>query len=241
MPERPETIPISHLARAAYCPRQLYYARRDDDFEPPARVAAVRDLAFAYEDLRTTSDEALADRPIEVSPATYRANLAVLAEREDYDALVDPGVRDAFLRGRDCHGIAHKLLGVAPDPDDSATEASAETPPPTPTIVSPGTPPPPRGVWEPQRVRAVAVAKALSWEYRRPIPRALVEYPTHGIVRTVRLTTRNKSAYRRVLWTVRSMSGVPARTDETSKCDACEYRETCGTKTRSLKTLLGLG
>ncbi|MFB6252418.1 MAG: hypothetical protein ABEI27_12175 [Halobellus sp.] len=239
MPEHSETIPISHLARAAYCPRQLYYARRDDDFTPPERVAAVRDLAFAYEDLRATSEEALADRPIEVSPATYRANLGALADREDYDALVDPDVRDAFLRGRDCHGIAHKLLGVTPDPGD-ATETTEETPPPTPTIVSPGTPPP-RGVWEPQRVRAVAAAKALAWERGRAVPRALVEYPTHGIVRTVRLTTRNKSAYRRVLWTVRSMSGVPGRTDETSKCDACEYRQTCGTKTRSLKTLLGLG
>ncbi|MFB6089950.1 MAG: hypothetical protein ABEJ97_02720 [Halobellus sp.] len=243
MSDSPETIPVSHLARAAYCPRQLYYARRDDDFSPPAEVAAVRELAFGYERLRTMSDERLADRPIAVPPAEYRANLATTAERDDYAALADPDVRDAFLRGRDCHGVAHKVLGVPPEPETDGPRDSTGTdpsPPPTPVIVSPGEPPE-RGVWEPQRVRAVALAKALAWEREREVPTALVEYPAYGVVRTVRLTTRNRSAYRRVLWTVRSLSGVPARTSQKSKCEGCEYRDACGTKTRSLKTLLGLG
>jgi CRISPR-associated exonuclease Cas4 len=96
-------------------------------------------------------------------------------------------------------------------------------------------------VWEPQRVRAVGLALALAWERGREITRAMVEYPRHGVVRTVRLTTRNRGAYRRTLWTVRSMDGVPSRIDDESKCDACDYRETCGTRTRSLKTMLGLG
>ncbi|WP_049985186.1 CRISPR-associated protein Cas4 [Halobellus rufus] len=244
------SIPISHLARAAYCPRQLYYARRDDDHEPPPEVAAVRDLAFAYERHRTATDETLRKLPIAVAPGDYRANLASLAEREDYERLAAPSEREAFLRGRDCHGIVHKLLepDTAPDagggpaggePDDPTGDGERGSPP-TPTVVSPGDPPP-QGVWEPQRVRAVAVAKALAWERERAVPRALVEYPAHGVVRTVRLTTRNKSAYRRTLWTVRSMAGVPARVRDAAKCDACEYRERCGTKTRSLKTLLGLG
>ncbi|RLM56947.1 hypothetical protein DVK02_03855 [Halobellus sp. Atlit-31R] len=234
MPSPSETIPISHLARAAYCPRQLYYARRDDDHEPPPAVDAVRDLAFEYEMLRTASDRELRERPLAVSTATYRDNLATLAARDDYERLADPTDCDAFLRGRDCHGVAHKLLDPAPDGDAAASPA------PTPTVVSPGDPPP-RGVWEPQRVRAVGVAKALAWERGREIPRALVEYPSHGVVRTVRLTTRAKSAYRRTLWTVKSMEGVPARISDEAKCDACDYRTTCGTKTRSLKTMLGLG
>ncbi len=239
-----DTIPISHLARAAYCPRQYYYAERDDDHEPPASVGAVRDLAFRYERHRTATDEALRRLPIAVAPDRYRSNLASLAERDDYDRLAAPAVREAFLRGRDCHGVAHKVLGRA---DGTSGTSERDEPggrddaaPPTPTIVSPGDPPP-QGVWEPQRVRAVAVAKALAREREREIPRALVEYPAHGVVRTVRLTTRNKSAYRRTLWTVRSMRGVPSRIRDESKCDACEYRTTCGTKTRSLKTLLGLG
>jgi CRISPR-associated exonuclease Cas4 len=36
------------------------------------------------------------------------------------------------------------------------------------------------------------------------------------------------------------MDGVPPRVRDSAKCAACEYRESCGTKTRSLKTLLGL-
>jgi CRISPR-associated exonuclease Cas4 len=245
-----DTIPISHLARAAYCPRQYYYAERDGDHGPPRDVAAVRDLAFEYEANRTATDEELRRLPIAVSPGRYRSNLASLAERDDYDRLAAPAVREAFLRGRDCHGVAHKVLGLGGETGGADGHRGAEerdgsdgrddAAPPTPTVVSPGDPPP-QGVWEPQRVRAVAVAKALAWEREREIPRALVEYPAHGVVRSVRLTTRNRGAYRRTLWTVRSMRGVPSRIREESKCDACDYRTTCGTKTRSLKTLLGLG
>lgn len=249
MPPPEDSIPIAQLARAAYCPRQLHYARREDDHEPPPGVVAARELAFEYERLRTARDETLRDRPIDVDPETYRSNLGRMAERDDYDRLVDPGIRERFLVGRDCHGVAHKVLEPVDaavseaSPNGSQKSASgdgAPPPAPTPTVISPGDPPP-RGVWEPQRVRAVAVAKALAWERERSVPRALVEYPTHGVVRTVRLTTRNKSAYRRTLWTVRSLTGVPPRVGDDSKCAACEYRERCGTKTRSLKTMLGLG
>jgi CRISPR-associated exonuclease Cas4 len=165
-----------------------------------------------------------------VSPEAYRSNLVALADRDIYDRLAAPTSRNVLLRGRDCHGVAHKLL----DADEGAGES------PVPSLVSTGEPPP-RGVWEPQRVRAVALALALAWERGREIPQAIVEYPRHGVVRTVRLTTRNRSAYRRTLWTVRSMTGVPSRIDDESKCDACDYRERCGTRTRSLKTMLGLG
>ena len=218
------STPFSHLARAAYCLRQLYYAEKYDDHAPPPDVEAVRELAFRYEDLLAADDAELAGLPLSVPPDAYRANLERLTDRDDWAALADPAGREVFLRGRDCHGIAHKVL----DGD-----------PPTPTLVSPGDPPE-RGVWEPQRVRAVAVAKALAWEREREIPRALVEYPAHGVVRTVRLTTRNAGAYRRTLWTVRRTEGVPPRVNDAAKCAACEYRTTCGTKTRSLKTLLGL-
>jgi CRISPR-associated exonuclease Cas4 len=229
VPTSPDTVPVSDLARAAYCPRQLYYARRDDDRGPPETVEEVRDLAFEYDRLADAADRRLRERPIEVPPATYRSNLADLRDRDDYDRLVDPTDRDVRLRGRDCHGVAHKLL------DDGGKEV-----PPVPTVVSPGEPSP-RGVWEPQRVRAVALALALAWEREREVPRALVEYPRYGVVRTVRLTTRNRGAYRRTLWTVRSMTGVPSRVDDDAKCDACDYRHTCGTRTRSLRTMLGLG
>jgi CRISPR-associated exonuclease Cas4 len=217
-------LTFGSLARAAYCPRQYYYARRDGGDEPPPEARARRDLAFRYPSLRDASDAALASEPVDPSPSAYRAALDRLAAREDWAALVDPMEREVLLEGRECRGVAHKLLVGDP---------------PTPTFVSPGRPPE-RGVWRPQRVRAVAMAKALAWERERKIPRALVEYPAHGVVREVRLTTRNRAAYRETVRTVRGLDGPPPRIDDEAKCDACDYREACGVRTRSLRSLLGL-
>jgi CRISPR-associated exonuclease Cas4 len=225
MPRPASGVPtFSDLARAAYCPRQLYHARRDDDRGVPDRVRKRRRLAFRYDDLRDVPATELADLPVDPPPPTYRARLDRLAERPDWPALADPDGRMVDLDGRDCRGVAHKLL----DGD-----------PPIPTVVSPGSPPD-RGVWEPQRVRAVATALALSWERERPVERALVEYPAHAVVRSVRLTTRNRAAYRGTLRTVRRLDDgdVPARTDDRGKCASCAYREACGVRGRSLRSLL---
>ncbi|MFC6990024.1 hypothetical protein ACFQJD_17370 [Haloplanus sp. GCM10025708] len=213
---------FSDLSRAAYCLRQCYYVRRDDDRAPPPEVEARRRLAFEYADRRDAADAILERLPIEPSPATYRAALDRLAARDDWDELADPSERSVRLHGKDCRGVADKLL--AGDP-------------PTPTFVSPGTPPE-SGVWKPQRVRAVAIAKALAWEREREIPRAIVEYPAYGVVRTVRLTTRNRAAYRRTVRHLRELDGPPPRVDDRSKCESCDYRTECGVKTHSLRSLL---
>nr|WP_264475061.1 Dna2/Cas4 domain-containing protein [Salinirubrum litoreum] len=224
---------LSDLATAAYCPRQLYYQRRDDDREPPDEARDRQALAFRYEELRQADDATLRAAPIDVFPEEYRARLDRLAARDDWAALADPTDTRVYLRGRDCHGIAYKLLaGRGRESDDEPT-------PPVPTLVSPGEPPE-NGVWTRQTVRAVGLAKALAWEEKREIPRALVEYPAHGVVREVRLTTRKKAAYREALRSARSIDGPPPRLRDTSKCDACDYREQCGVKTRSLRSLLGL-
>lgn len=216
---------FSDLARAAYCPRQLYYARREDDREPPPQVRERIGLAFRYPELLDTPESALSALPIDPPPAAYRGALAELKTRSEWPALVSPADERVLLEGKDARGIAHKLL----DLEDG----------PVPSLVSPGSPPE-RGVWEPQRVRAVAAAKALGWE-RGSIPdRVLVEYPASGVVRTVRLTTRNRAIYRRTLRTVRSLDGPPPRLDDSSKCEPCEYRDQCGVRTRSLRSLLGL-
>ncbi|MGM0591462.1 MAG: CRISPR-associated protein Cas4 [Halobacteriota archaeon] len=222
----------SDLARATYCPRQLYYARRADDREPPADVVATRRLAFRYPELRRCDDETLTAEPIEVSPSAYRTALDRLAARDDWEALADPPNRMVRLTGKDCRGVAHKLLpgGSVGDDDDD---------PPTPVLVSPGRPPS-QGVWKPQTVRAVAVAKALAWERNRSIPAVLVEYPAYGVVRRVRLTTRAKAAYRLALRTVRTLDGPPPRVQNREKCTACDYRTECGVRTRTLRSMLGL-
>lgn len=221
-------IPFSDVARAAYCPRQLYYARRDDDPDAPSEARARIDLAFRYPALVDAPDRTLRRLPIRRSPAAYRRNLDRIRERDDYDDLVDPEHERAFLSGKDCHGTAYKIL-----PGDDSTS----TDPPVPTVVSPGEPPN-NGVWEAQSVRAVAVAKALSWERERDIPRVLVEYPSVGTVRGVTLTTRKKAAYRRALRAARAIDGPPARVDD-DRCSACDYRERCGVGRRSFRSLLG--
>ncbi|ELZ57871.1 MULTISPECIES: hypothetical protein [unclassified Haloferax] len=230
-------VAASDLARAAYCPRQLYYARRDDDRTPPPAVREVRALAFDYPALLDAPDDELASRPISVSPAAYRERLARLRERDDWGALTEPVARDELLAGKDCRGVAHKLVRPAGEGDDKG-EGRDNDQPPVPSLVSPGEPPE-RGVWEPQRVRAVALAKALAWEREASIPRALVEYPAVGVVRTVGLTTQNKAAYRRALRVARDLDFVPSRLRNSAKCESCAYRKRCGVKTWSLSSLLG--
>jgi CRISPR-associated exonuclease Cas4 len=215
---------FTELGRAAYCPRQLYYARRDGDDGPSPEARARQRLAYRYAELRDASDRRLRDEPIALSPAAYRTALGLLAERDDWAALVDPSATEVTLAGKDCRGRVHKLLDTG-----SGT---------VPSLVSPGAPPE-QGVWEPQRVRAVAAAKALSWEREATVDRALVEYPAHGVVRTVRLTTRARATYRRALRAVRSLDGPPPRLRDTAKCEPCDYRDRCGVPTRSMRSLLG--
>ena len=230
---------FTDLSRAAYCPRQLYYARREDDGAPPPEAVARRNIAFRYSELRDADDGALEDEPVDLAPDAYREALSRLAGRDDWDALADPSGRMVRLDGKDSRGVAHKVLeGSAAVSGEDAT-ADAESTPPVPVVVSSGTPPE-TGVWEPQRVRAVAAAKALSWERERRIERALVEYPTNAAVREVRLTTRNKAAYRRALRAVRSLDGPSPRLHDSAKCGACEYREECGVRTRTMRSILGL-
>ena len=214
---------FTDLSTAAYCPRKLYYRRRDDDHGPPDDVAAIRELAFRYPELLAPETD-LSAAPIAVTPTQYRSNLGSAKARLDcWSRLVDPADSDVLLEGKDCRGVAHKVLAD----------------PPRPVIVSAGRPPE-RGVWEPQAVRATAAAKALAWERETPVSGAIVEYPAYGRVRRVRLTTGRKAAYRRALRTVESLDGPPPRLDDEARCKPCEYREECGVRTRSLRSRLSL-
>lgn len=214
---------FSDLATAAYCPRKLYYRRRrGDDHPPPSGVVERRELAFRYPVLRR-SDDAIAEAPTAVTPAQLRANLGSAAARLDcWTELANPPARDVFLKGREAHGVAHKVLES----------------PLAPSIVSAGDPPS-QGVWPSQAVRAVAAAEALGWERQRPIDRAFVEFPAHGVVRAVALSGRHRARYRSVLRTVDAMDGPPSRLDHPGKCGACEYSAECGVRSRSLRSLLG--
>ncbi|WP_255193350.1 CRISPR-associated protein Cas4 [Natronobeatus ordinarius] len=221
-------VSFSDLRTAAYCPRKLYYVRREERREPPPEVDAVRDLAFRYEELLETEDEALANEPIALPPATYRARLertrTRLEEHDRWTALCHPSERDHLTTGRHCRGVVHKVLA---DPLE-------------PALVSPGRPPD-RGVWEPHTVHAVAAAKALAWEHETPVETAWLEYPAYGAIRRLELTTRRKARYRRALRAVRELDGPPARTRNREKCASCSYAGECGVRTRTLRSLLGFG
>lgn len=211
------------LETAAYCPRKLYYRRRDGPPDVPEDIAKIRALAFDYERL-LADDAALLAAPIEPDPGTVRQRLRAARDRlDDWGAIADPAGRDVYLSGKDARGVSHKLVDT-----DAGT---------IPSLVFAGRPPE-NGVWEPQTVRLVAAAKALSWEREQDIERAFAEYPAYGVVRGVELTARRAGLYRRALRTARSVDGPPARVSNKAKCEPCDYREQCGVKTRSLRSLL---
>lgn len=213
------------LATAAYCPRQLYYRQRDPggDRSAPPDVRERQALAFQYPAL-LTDDTALADAPTAASDTTVRSRLgAARARLTVWPELVDPSGRKVRLAGRDCRGVADKVLDASP---------------PIPSIVFGGRPPD-EGVWHPHRVRVVAASAALAWERQTPIERGFAEYPAHGVIRAVPVDARRADEYRTVLRAVRSMAGPPPRVSNRAKCVACDYRDTCGVRTRSGRTLLG--
>ncbi|WP_158058563.1 CRISPR-associated protein Cas4 [Halorussus halophilus] len=218
-------VPFSELSTAAYCPRKLYYQRRDE-FEMPEEVEARRKLAFRYGDLLDASASELSGLPLHVSPEEFRRNLDRSRDRFSavWPAIRNPNERERLTTGRECRGIVHKVLDLGV---------------PTPSMVFTGDPPE-NGVWEGQSVRAVAAAKALSWEHEQSVERAFVEYPAHGIVREIDLHTRRKAAFRQALEAAQSIDGPPPRLSGDSKCEPCDYREECGVKTRSLRSMLGL-
>jgi CRISPR-associated exonuclease Cas4 len=250
---RSVVLAFSDLRTAAYCPRQLWYARTQDDRSPPDAVDAVRDLATRYDDVLANPDVLDADAAgspeadaagspdadaaaspdanaaasldsdlLEVPVAAWVERVRAVREREPrFPDLCDPAGTEVFLSGRECHGIASKVLPG----------------PPVPSLVSPGRPPE-RGVWEPHAVWAVAAAKALAWERERRVDEAIVEYPRYGVVRRVRLTTRKKAAYRRTVRTVRELDTIPSRLEDTSKCASCRFAEECGVNTGTLRSRL---
>lgn len=219
-PSRPVQT-FRDVATAAYCPRKLYYRRRQSEPpEIPPEVRDLRSLACQYETI-LAGETRLDDKPITVTPTQYRSRLGQARARLDaWDRLVDPTRRDALLSGRDCRGRAHKVLA---GPSVSLAFAGD---------------PPEQGVWAPQSVHLVAAAKALAWERETAIERAFAEYPAHGVVREVALGTRRKARYREALRVAESIDGPPPRVDSDAKCTPCEFSEECGTRTRSLRSML---
>ncbi|WP_336327857.1 CRISPR-associated protein Cas4 [Halovenus sp. HT40] len=210
------------IETATYCPRKLYYRKRDpDEKEIPEIVGERRQIAYEYESL-LADDEAVRNAPLEVTPTQFRSRLGCARAKLDrWDELADPPEREAFLSGRECRGIVHKRL----------------TDPPSLSLVFAGQPPE-NGIWRPQSARLVAGAKALSWEEETAVESVYAEYPAYGVIRQVGIDARRTAAYREAVRIADSIDGPPARIGNESKCTPCEYRGECGVKTRSLRSLL---
>lgn len=222
-PDRPMHA-FREVETAAYCPRKLYYRRQaPEPDQPPDTVKQRRQLAFEYERL-VTDETALDQAPIAVTPTQYRSELGCArASLDCWAELCAPSARNVFVEGRECHGIVHKVL---------------DTEPVSLSLVFAGEPPD-NGVWEPQSVRLVAGAKALSWEQETDVERVFAEYPAYGVIRPISVDARRTATYRAAVRTTDAIDGPPAKTSNRSKCVPCEYQDQCGVTTRSLGSLLG--
>lgn len=211
---------------AAYCPRKLYYRRTSpDESEPPEIVGKRREIAFEYDQL-LADPERLRGAPIEVTPTQFRSRLGCAQARLDrWDELCEPAETDVFLSGRECRGIAHKLLRSASEPPSLSLVFTGE--------------PPEQGVWRPQSARLMAAAKALSWEEETAVESVYAEYPTRGVIRRVDVDARRTAAYREAVRIADSIDGPPARHGNDAKCEPCEFRPECGVRSRSVRSLLG--
>lgn len=175
-------------------------------------------------------DRLLADRsarvaaPLTVDPETWVDRMATARERVDrFEAVLDPPETGVYLEGRDARGVVHAVLAD----------------PPEPVLVSAGSPPE-TGVYDPQSVRATAAAHALAEREGRSIDHGVVAYPAAGVIRRISVGARRRGRYREVQRTIAAMDGPPARASADAKCESCEFSETCGTPTRSVRSLLGL-
>ena len=215
---------FSDLRTAAYCPRKCYYRWQADDRDPPPEVETRRELAFRYPELLDGAD--LANEPIAVTPTQFKTNISCAKARFDaFDELSHPTERDVFLDGKECRGIAHKVLDLdSPVPSLVSTGAHRRT---VSGIPKPSTPSRRR---KPSRGSAKRPSSGRSWSIRPMVSSVRFE-----------LTTRRKAAYRTAVNTLAAIDGPPPRLADSAKCESCEYREDCGVKTRSLRSLLGFG
>lgn len=210
---------VSALALGAYCLRKLHY-RRQTGWDSDRANSEAWKLAGRYPELlsRTISSQRLDTDPGTIAAALRRSRARL---PEVWPALRDGSPNRIHLEGQDCRGVAARVI---------------ERDPPIPTFVSGGRPPD-EGVWHGHTVRAVALAKALAWQRQCQVDRTLVEYPQHGVIRSVSITGPRRAAYRRMLRAVDTMADPPPRTDNQAKCESCEYRERCGVRSRSLRSL----
>ncbi|MFP4530140.1 MAG: hypothetical protein ACLFNC_02495, partial [Halodesulfurarchaeum sp.] len=86
----PDTVPLSDLALAAFCPRKLHYARQTDRSPPPEYDTSL-ELSRRYADFLDPHPETPPADALAVHPSTFRAALKRARDgMQAWPALVDP-------------------------------------------------------------------------------------------------------------------------------------------------------
>lgn len=174
------SVSLPELKAATYCPDRDQY--RTGDAVASDHPEERRSLAFRYPQLVTAEKPLLAELPIGVPPGTYRHRLRQLRSRSVWSQLTDPADTDRPFETRDCHGTVPKVL-------ESPTR---------PVLVS-ASRPPAHGVWRAQEVAAVAATAGLQADREETVDRAVIEYPGHGVVRSISITPHHRRRYQQAL------------------------------------------
>jgi len=223
---------FSRVRGVVYCGRQAYYeSRRDACPVPPPETRVLREVAYLYPTVVESPGEA-ARRASEFAGVNVALDLSdaadALAEVRDgnprlWESVARPDREESYTEGNGLCGTVDKL---------SFTDGGAVV-----SVVKTGEPPA-RGVWSSDRVEAAAYGRLVSASH--DVASVVAEYPRAGAVREVEVGRDDESALERALETLEEVEdGVPpARTDNRSKCESCDFVEECGVETRSLLTRL---
>jgi len=225
---------ISEVRNAVYCGRQAYYeSRRDACRIPSPETRVLRELAHTYPTLVESPEKALATA-CEIAGVDVELNLSdasegLSEERENNEELWDvaahPDREERYYESNRLCGTVDKRSFT----EDGVFVSKVKT----------GTPPP-NGVWSSDRVEATAVERLVSSTTGDEVAYVVVEYPRAGALRRVEPGKDDERALENALETLEEIQdGIPpSRTDNRSKCEACDFREECGVETRSILTRL---
>ena len=223
---------ISEVRNAVYCGRQAYYeSRREACRIPSPETRVLRELAYIYPTVVDSPEDALR-RACETAGVSVALDLSEAAEtltetRDErpklWDEVARPDREERYFENERLCGTVDKMSFA----DDGVVFS----------VVKTGRPPA-DGVWSSERVETAAMRSLVSGAHE--VSHAVVEYPRVGALRRVDVGRDDERAFERSLETLEDIEeGIPpSRTDNRTKCEACDFREDCGVETKSVLTRL---
>ncbi|MDY6779126.1 MAG: Dna2/Cas4 domain-containing protein [Halobacteria archaeon] len=233
---------LAELRSAEYCGRQAFYRMKhseEKEFEVNPETALLRQLPHIYpavlddpeEGLRRAAEHAEVDlQEIELGAEDVAKSVERIRNtlgEDGWDRVSRPFRHETYVKTRRLEGTVEKTV----ETEDGYA----------PSVIKTGGPPE-NGVWSSERVEATACARLVAEEFGSvdgsEVETAYVEYPRAGEVRVVSIDDEDERRVDSLLETLdEAVKGhPPSRVNNRSKCEACEFQETCGVKTESLLT-----